>query len=72
MWKMIMFKEVNFETEYESGERVSVMNIWDGVPEVRRRAANGSKPCGSQTGGRDCEMEEETRACDVQKFTPLY
>lgn len=69
MWKMIMFKEVNFETGYESGERVSVMNIWDGVPEVRRRAANGSKPCGSQTGGRDCEMEEETRACDVQKYT---
>lgn len=43
MWKMIMFKEVDFETGYESGERVSVMNIWDGVPEVRRRAANGSK-----------------------------
>lgn len=35
--------------------KVSVMNIWDGVSEVRRRAANGSKPCGSQTGGRDCE-----------------
>lgn len=29
MWKMIMFKEVNFERGYESGGRVSVMDIWE-------------------------------------------